>query len=145
MKAMQHAVLASILAIGSMFANVATAKEISSPAKTVENVQMSSQQELVALFFAAAKTGNHEVIHEFLKYGFPVDVRNSAGFTPLMMATYYGHQTIVTTLLNHGQADRAKDHSRICQGDWSGKTAAENHSGTGENPRPVVKIKPIIL
>ena len=115
MKAMQHAVLASILAIGSMFANVATAKEISSPAKTVENVQMSSQQELVALFFAAAKTGNDEVIHEFLKYGFPVDVRNSAGFTPLMMATYYGHQTIVTTLLNHG-ADR-------CARDNKGNTA----------------------
>ena len=55
------------------------------------------------------------MIHEFLKYGFPVDVRNSAGFTPLMMATYYGHQTIVTTLLNHG-ADR-------CARDNKGNTA----------------------
>lgn len=76
-----------------------------SPAKTVASVQMTSQQELVDLFFAAAKIGNSEVINEFLKHGFPVDVRNKDGYTPLMMATYYGHQSIVTTLLKHG-ADR---------------------------------------
>src|SRR5690606_41605922 len=107
MKAMQHAVLASILAIGSMFANVATAKEISSPAKTVENVQMSSQQELVALFFAAAKTGNHEVIHDFLKYGFPADVRNSAGSTPPLTATHPAPPTPLPPLLPHAPAPSA--------------------------------------
>ena len=53
--------------------------------------------------FAAAKIGNSEVINEFLKHGFPVDVRNQDGYTPLMMATYYGHQDIVTTLLAKGQ------------------------------------------
>ena len=66
---------------------------------------MNSQQELVNLFFAAAKVGNSEVINEFLKHGFPVDVRNKDGYTPLMMATYYGHQEIVSSLLKHG-ADR---------------------------------------
>ena len=43
------------------------------------------------------------MINEFLKHGFPVDVRNQDGYTPLMMATYYGHQDIVTTLLAKGQ------------------------------------------
>ena len=52
---------------------------------------VNSQQELIDIFFAAAKTGNQEVINEFLKYGFPVNVRNSAGYTSLIMAAYYGH------------------------------------------------------
>ena len=76
---------------------------------------MTSQQELVNIFFAAAKIGNQEVIDEFLKHGFPVDVRNSDGYTPLMMATYHGQQAIVTTLLKQG-ADR-------CARDNKGNTA----------------------
>lgn len=64
MKVMQHIVLASILVLGSAFANVTVAKNIS-PVKTVANDQMNSQQELIALFFAAARTGNEDVINEF--------------------------------------------------------------------------------
>ena len=109
MKVMSSVFLASILTIGSAFANVTVAKDIS-PAKTVNHVQMSSQQELVDLFFAAAKIGNSEVIHEFLKHGFPVDVRNKDGYTPLMMATYYGHQDIVASLLKHGADRCARDN-----------------------------------
>ena len=60
--------------------------------------------------FAAAKIGNSEVINEFLKHGFPVDVRNQDGYTPLMMATYYGHQDIVTTLLAKGADRCARDN-----------------------------------
>lgn len=83
--------------------------------KNVQNVNHTAQQELVDLFFAAARTGNQEVIHEFLKHGFPVNIKNHAGFTPLMMATYYGHQDIVTMLLDKG-ADR-------CARDNKGNTA----------------------
>lgn len=61
-----------------------------------------AQNELVALFFAAAKTGNQDVVQEFLKHGFPVDIQNDQGYTPLMMATYYGHQEVVSTLLSYG-------------------------------------------
>lgn len=109
MKVMSSMFLASILMIGSAFANVTVAKEIS-PAKSVDNIQMNSQQELVDLFFAAAKIGNSEVINEFLKHGFPVDVRNKHGYTPLMMATYYGHQAIVSSLLKHGADRCARDN-----------------------------------
>jgi ankyrin repeat protein len=109
MKVMSSVFLASILTIGSAFANVTVAKEIS-PAKSVDNIQMNSQQELVDLFFAAAKIGNSEVINEFLKHGFPVDVRNKDGYTPLMMATYYGHQDIVASLLKHGADRCARDN-----------------------------------
>lgn len=75
----------------------------------------AQQQEVIDLFFAAARTGNSEVINEFLKYGFPVDARNIDGYTALMMASYYGHQNIVTALLNKG-ADR-------CLRDNKGNTA----------------------
>ena len=114
MGVMQRIILASILTFSSAFAHVAIAKDIS-PAKSTASAQMTSQQELIALFFAAAKTGNDEVINEFLKHGFPVDVRNIDGYTPLMMAAYYGQQSIVTTLLKHG-ADR-------CARDKKGNTA----------------------
>ncbi len=114
MSIMQRTFLASLLAFGSAFANVAIAEEIS-PAKITADAQMTSQQELIQLFMAAAKTGNQEVINEFLKHGFPVDVRNASGFTALMMATYYGHQETVTTLLKYG-ADR-------CARDNKGNTA----------------------
>ena len=85
------------------------------PAQATQQSSSNAQQELIDIFFAAAKTGNQEVIDEFLKHGFPVDVRNGAGYTPLMMAAYYGHQDIVTTLLKHG-ADR-------CARDRKGNTA----------------------
>ena len=78
-------------------------------------IDLASQQELVDLFFDAAKIGNQDVINEFLKHGFPVDARNKAGYTPLMMAAYYGQQQTVATLLRHG-ADR-------CLRDNKGNTA----------------------
>ena len=109
MKVLLYAFLASILAFSSAFATAAEVKNVS-PAKTAASVQMTSQQELIDLFFAAAKIGNSEVINEFLKHGFPVDVRNQDGYTPLMMATYYGHQDIVTTLLAKGADRCARDN-----------------------------------
>ena len=114
MKAMYVALLSSFLAFSTAFANEPESKDFSS-AQTASSTQMNSQQELIDLFFAAAKTGNIDVIDEFLKYGFPVDVRNAQGYTALMMAAYYGHQNVVSSLLNAG-ADR-------CARDNKGNTA----------------------
>ncbi len=114
MKAMHKMILVSILGLGSAFATANPIENVSS-AQVNSSDQMTSQQELIDLFLAAAKTGNQEVITEFLKHGFPVDVRNRAGYTALMMAAYYGHQEVVTTLVKHG-ADR-------CARDSKGNTA----------------------
>ena len=51
-------------------------------------------------FLAAAKTGNQDVINEFLNNGFPVDICHAQGYTALIMAAYYGQQQTVSTLLN---------------------------------------------
>ena len=88
---------------------------VQTQAETPKQVSLAQQQEVIDIFFAAARTGNSEVINEFLKHGFPVDVRNKDGYTPLMMASYYGHQDIVTSLLKKG-ADR-------CLRDNKGNTA----------------------
>jgi uncharacterized protein len=88
---------------------------VQTQAETAKQVSLAQQQEVIDIFFAAARTGNSEVINEFLKHGFPVDVRNKDGYTPLMMASYYGHQDIVTSLLKKG-ADR-------CLRDNKGNTA----------------------
>ena len=109
MKLLKTFILASVLGLS------AGSIQAQTKSVTTSTVSAAQQKELTDLFFAAARTGNHEVINEFLKYGFPVDVRNSDGYTPLMMATYYGHQNIVTTLLKHG-ADR-------CLRDNKGNTA----------------------
>lgn len=114
MKVMQCTILASILTFGSAFATATEVGNIS-PAKAAADDQMTSQQELINLFFDAAKTGNQEVIVEFLKNGFPVDVRNQAGYTALIMASYYGHLDTVKTLVKYG-ADR-------CARDNKGNTA----------------------
>ncbi|WP_373359105.1 ankyrin repeat domain-containing protein [Acinetobacter lactucae] len=86
----------------------------------------SQEQELIDLFFAASRTGNQEVIHEFLKNGFPVDARNDNHYTALMVAAYHGQKEIVTTLLQYG-ADRclrdSKGHTAvmgaIVKAEWS--------------------------
>lgn len=72
-------------------------------------------KELVNYFFAAARTGNVEVVDEYLNHGFPVNQRNNQTYTALMVAAYSGHNDIVTTLITYG-AD-------VCLQDKRGNTA----------------------
>lgn len=113
MKILLKSLMIAVLSLGSVSVHAQTPLQASKP--DASNLEKDAQKELSDLFFAAARTGNDEVIREFLKHGFPVNIKNHAGFTPLMMATYYGHQDIVTMLLNHG-ADR-------CARDNKGNTA----------------------
>ncbi|TCB49451.1 ankyrin repeat domain-containing protein [Acinetobacter sp. ANC 4779] len=109
MMAMSSILLMTVLTLGM------TKLHAQETVQVAQQQTVNSQQELLDIFFAAAKTGQQEVIDEFLKHGFPVDVRNTANYTPLMMAAYYGHQDTVTTLLKYG-ADR-------CARDSKGNTA----------------------
>jgi len=65
--------------------------------------------QLTAYFFSAAKTGEIEVLTEFLNNGFPVDQRNKQSYTALMMATYHGHKKAVEILLDNGANACLKD------------------------------------
>lgn len=110
MKMLRNIVMLSVLSTLSMTAMTLGLTKAYAQDIRVTAVQKDQQQELIDLFFAAARTGQHEVINEFLKYGFPVDVRNHEGYTALMMSAYYGHQEIVTTLLKNGAERCLRDN-----------------------------------
>lgn len=65
------------------------------------SVTVKGSEEVVELFFSAAKVGNIEVLQEFLKHGFPVDIQDHSGYSALMMASYYGQKDAVKTLLQY--------------------------------------------
>ena len=64
--------------------------------------QVKANDQLIDYYFSAAKTGQTQVINEFVAHGFPVNQRNNMSYTALMMATYYGHTETVERLLELG-------------------------------------------
>lgn len=111
MKLLRNMVMLSILSTLSMTGMTLGLTQAHAQKVAVTQDIKDQQKELINLFFAAARTGQKDVINEFLKHGFPVDVRNQDGYTALMMSAYYGHQDIVTTLLKNG-ADRCLRDNR---------------------------------
>lgn len=75
----------------------------------------SAFAELSQYYFAAARVGDAEVLREFSQAGFPLDLKNSKGYTALMIATYNGNGAVVDYLLQRG-AD-------ACMEDRRGNTA----------------------
>ncbi|NNP67332.1 ankyrin repeat domain-containing protein [Acinetobacter sp. Ac_5812] len=74
---------------------------VSSYANTVPTAVKGSD-EVIELFFSAAKVGNTEVLQEFLKHGFPIDVQDHSGYSALMLASYYGQKEAVNVLIKQG-------------------------------------------
>lgn len=68
----------------------------------VPSSQDNGSAEVIELFFSAAKVGNIEVLQEFLKHGFPIDIQDQSGYSALMMASYYGQKDTVKLLLQQG-------------------------------------------
>jgi len=74
-----------------------------------------SYQQLVPYYYAAARTGDKEVIAEFIAAGFPINAKNTKGYTALMIATYHGRKAVVKELLIQG--------ANVCEQDKRGNTA----------------------
>ena len=72
-------------------------------------------ENLLAYYFAAARTGDEQVIKQFVQAGLPIDSFNNKGYTALMIATYHGNKNTVNTLLNLG--------ANACLEDNRGNTA----------------------
>jgi len=73
-----------------------------------------ADQQLIDYFFAAAKTGQVEVLDTFLDQGFPVNQRNNQSYTALMMATYHGQKPWGQRLPER-QAGPYRHDGRRCQ------------------------------
>lgn len=74
-------------------------------AEAESRTSIDPAQEVLQLqryFFAAARTGEHAVLTEFLKAGYPVNERNEQSYTALMIAAYAGQATAVDLLLQAG-------------------------------------------
>ena len=81
----------------------------------VETSADKEYQDLVALFFDAARIGDNEVLETFVSQGFPVDQRNNQSYTALMVAAYSGNKESVRLLLDSG--------ANACLQDKRGNTA----------------------
>lgn len=57
---------------------------------------------VTALAMDLAREGRGEELADFVEHGLPVDVRDEAGNTALMLAAYHGHADTVSLLLRLG-------------------------------------------
>ena len=92
----------------------------------VPSATVNGSDEVIELFFSAAKVGNTKVLHEFLKHGFPIDVQDHSGYSALMMASYYGQKDAVKLLLQQGANRCLRDKrghtalmAAIVKAEWS--------------------------
>ncbi|MDU0352523.1 ankyrin repeat domain-containing protein [Paraglaciecola aquimarina] len=89
-----------------------TATNSSSEQSTALNTQYEN---LLAYYFAAARTDESDVIEQFVHGGIPINSINIKGYTALMIATYHGNKNSVNTLLQLG--------ANACLEDNRGNTA----------------------
>ncbi|MCM1938400.1 ankyrin repeat domain-containing protein [Streptomyces sp. G3] len=59
-------------------------------------------ERVVAIAMDLAREGDTGQLVEFVTHGLPVDVRDPAGNTLLMLAAYHGHAATVQALIGHG-------------------------------------------
>lgn len=57
----------------------------------------------------AAKTNNIELINEYIRLKGNINIKDQKGYTPLIYAAYYGHETLVNILLKNNADPCAKD------------------------------------
>ncbi|MFG2682059.1 ankyrin repeat domain-containing protein [Streptomyces sp. NPDC048392] len=70
-------------------------------------------ERVVAIAMDLAREGGTEQLAEFVEHGLPVDVRDPAGNTLLMLAAYHGHADTVRTLVGLGaDADLRNDRDQ---------------------------------
>ena len=69
-----------------------------------------AEAELKTYFFEAARQGDVVLLREYVKSGFPVDVRTPQGYTALILAAYHGQEAAVRELIALGADACARDN-----------------------------------
>ncbi len=76
-----------------------------------------THEQVAALYFDAARTGQADLLEQFLDAGADPNGSNGSGYTPLILASYNGHDAATAVLLRRGAdpnlAD-AKGSTALC-------------------------------
>jgi len=81
--------------------------------------------------FLAVWMGYKSIVDAMLKSGIDVNIRNTDGMTPLMIAAEKGHTDVVESLLNKGADVNARSKNRYIPGETALMNAAEKgHTAT---------------
>ena len=62
----------------------------------------TTKEKLNDMVLRAAKSDNKALIDEYIKLGGDLNIHDEKGYTPLIFAAYYGHASMVETLLDAG-------------------------------------------
>ncbi len=76
------------------------------------------------LYFAAAREGRADLLEGMIKDGVPIDMRDSQGYTALIIGAYDGQRAVVDLLL--------EKHADPCAADSKGNTALMGTAFKGE-------------
>ncbi len=105
-------VMREIFALSRLNDELLAAKAQQSPWET-ENARRGLKEMGVELskpgFFSALQAGNDKAIEFFLKAGYGVDVCDDNGWTPLMVALFFGKEDTARLLIQHGASATASD------------------------------------
>ena len=73
---------------------------------------LPSSERLQELLFDAARLGRDDMIPALLQAGADIAALDPKGYTPLILASYHGHQATTALLLQHGAPVDTQDHAR---------------------------------
>jgi ankyrin repeat protein len=85
---------------------------VSEPQTTADPRPLPPRERLQELLHEAARLGRDDVIPALLQAGAEIDARDAKGYTPLILASYNGHATATSVLLDHGADAAAGDGAR---------------------------------
>lgn len=102
--------------------NVDTWKPL--PAATTEAIEKLGSPCSARGFHMAAETGNRRVASIFLEARVSTEITNERGWTPLMLAAFYGHDEVINLLIKH--------HANIQANDLVGNTALHWAADSGQ-------------
>jgi ankyrin repeat protein len=71
---------------------------------------LTNKKKLNDMVIRASKENNIRLVKEYVKHGGSLNIKNEKGYTPLILAAYYGHREMVNLLLKSGARPCEKDH-----------------------------------
>lgn len=84
-----------------------------SPSSTTTDLPpLPSPERLQALLHEAARLGRDDIIPALIQAGAALEGRDDKGYTPLILASYHGHASTTTLLLDEGANPAGQDTAR---------------------------------